>query len=265
MADGMRLGFIGTGVITEAIVIGLLRAEAPVGRITVSERNRGTSQRLAELSAKVAVSSDNQAIIDASDVVFFAVRPQVAKDILTGLHVPADKEIISLIAALPAEVLRGWLASAGTITRAIPLPSVRELRGVTVIYPQSKVASRLFSPLGVMVAASTLKEYDGYAAASAVMGTYFAMLETIAQWMIRSGSDYEASRAYLATLFLGLANKTSESDWDFERLRLDHTTPNGLNHLAKEAFQQQGGLDALQSALSLVLERIEGQDLLKRD
>ncbi len=149
----MRLGFIGTGAITDAIVSGLLRAKAPVARMVVSERNKATSSRLAALSPKVAVSGDNQAILDASDVVFLAVRPQVAKGILAGLRVPAEKEIISLIAALRADVLRGWLASAGTITRAIPLPSVRELRGVTVTYPRSNsrwMSRRISSPFGTL-------------------------------------------------------------------------------------------------------------------
>ena len=72
----MRLGFIGTGVITEAIITGVVKSEYPVSDIFVSLRNREVSKRLAMMSSKVKVLDDNQAIIDQSDMIFLAVLPQ---------------------------------------------------------------------------------------------------------------------------------------------------------------------------------------------
>ena len=43
----MKLGFIGTGVITEAIVVGLMEAEFPLSEIVVSARGAATAARLA--------------------------------------------------------------------------------------------------------------------------------------------------------------------------------------------------------------------------
>src|SRR4051794_33078800 len=43
----MKLGFIGTGAITEAIVVGLMEAEFPLSEIIVSARGAETAARLA--------------------------------------------------------------------------------------------------------------------------------------------------------------------------------------------------------------------------
>src|SRR3546814_4767767 len=71
-----RLGLIGTGTIAAAIVEGLaLSGNEP---ILLSPRNADISAALARRISHVGVASVNQAVIDASDLVILAVRPQNA-------------------------------------------------------------------------------------------------------------------------------------------------------------------------------------------
>ena len=99
----MKLGFIGTGVITEAIITGLVKSDYPVSDIFISRRNHKVSKRLAMMSSKIHVLDANQAIVDQSDMIFLAVLPQKAKEVLTPLTFGDLAQIVSLIATIPIE------------------------------------------------------------------------------------------------------------------------------------------------------------------
>ena len=75
-ARQLRLGFVGTGVITEAVVTGLLATDLEIAEVHVTKRNQEVSARLAASSARVQVHASAQAVVDCSDLVFLAVRPQ---------------------------------------------------------------------------------------------------------------------------------------------------------------------------------------------
>lgn len=95
-----RLGFIGTGTITEAIVTGLVSREMPVPEIAVSPRAAKTAESLAALSAKVTVAVDNQHVVDAADMLFLAVRPNVAEEVVRTLRFRSSQQVVSLIATI---------------------------------------------------------------------------------------------------------------------------------------------------------------------
>lgn len=254
----MKLGFIGTGVITEAIITGLFDTDLPISDVTVSVRGRTISARLAENFPLVRVSQDNQEIVDESDVIFLAVRPQDAEAVVSPLQFGAGQQVASLIATLPIETLQKWIGPSAKIARAIPLPSVSDKQGVTAIYPSSEILAELFAPLGTVVTAKTLEEFDALAVASAIMGTYFGIMETTAQWLQGKGTNYDNAKLYLNGVFLGLANTASQSEGlTYDELRLDHSTPNGINQQLFDVFTYSGGCDALLEAFESVSDRIQ--------
>lgn len=253
----MILGFIGAGVITDAIVRGVLQAVPDFDEIIVSTRSAKVSEALVALSPKIRASSDNQEIADAADVLVLAVLPQQAAEVLPKLKIAAGQKIISLIATLPIDQIAGWTQSEADICRAIPLPSVADLQGLTVIYPPKDWAEDLFAPLGTVVTVETLKAFDAFAVSSAMMGLYFGLCASTAQWMVNQGVSYENARSYLAEVFSGLSGTaTANPDTDFDRLRVDHSTPGGLNAQMFEVFNQRGGEVALEAARESVSKRI---------
>ena len=68
----MKLGFIGTGEITKAVVIGILRSKLKVKKIYLSERNKKISSFLRKKNKNIQVEKDNQLLIDKSDWVVWA-------------------------------------------------------------------------------------------------------------------------------------------------------------------------------------------------
>ena len=152
----MKLGFVGTGTITAAIVRGLGKDFA--GTIHLSPRNAEISGALAQAFAHVTVAASNQAVLDASDIVVLAVRPQVAGEVLGALKFRAGQQVISLIATASLEMLKALVAPANHVTKAVPLPSVELGRGPTAIYPPDAVTASIFASLWARRSKSTVRK-----------------------------------------------------------------------------------------------------------
>ena len=211
----MRLGFIGTGVITEAIITGVVKSEYPVSDIFVSLRNREVSKRLAMMSSKVKVLDDNQAIIDQSDMIFLAVLPQQAEKVLFPLHFGDLSQIVSLIATISIERLRKWTSLKAPLSRVVPLPIVANHDGMTTVFPPSKTVQDLFGHHGKVVPIETIETFNALVVASTTMGLYFDTLETMAQWLGTKGATTPAQEPISAPSTMALRRRPSRN------LRLD--------------------------------------------
>ncbi|WP_200833874.1 NAD(P)-binding domain-containing protein [Tabrizicola flagellatus] len=141
----MRLGFIGTGNITAAMVEGL------GGGVVLSPRGAAMAADLARRFPDVTVAESNQAVVDQSDMVVLAIRPQVAEEVVRALRFRAGQKLLSLVAATPVEVIRGWIGLDLPVIRAIPLPFVADRRCVTPIIPPDVEVAALFDRLGQAV------------------------------------------------------------------------------------------------------------------
>ncbi|PPJ49258.1 pyrroline-5-carboxylate reductase [Rhizobium sp. KAs_5_22] len=253
-----RLGFIGTGTITEAIVTGLVSREMPVPEIVVSPRSAKTAERLALLSEQVTVAVDNQHVVDAADMLFLAVRPNVAEEVVRALQFRPGQKVVSLIATVDHAILRSMIGAPVNLVRAVPLPFVATLTGVTTVFPPDVAVEALFSTLGTAVACKTIKEFEVLAAASALMGSYFGIMDHVVGWMQSKGMLQETARAYLTQHFVSLSTVAFRNpSISLEHLRHEYSTKGGLNESMFAEFNKGGGLDALALALEVVLARIQ--------
>ena len=254
----MKLGFIGTGAITEAIITGLIKSDYPFADIYVSQRSNAVSERLAKMSSKIFVLDDNQVIVDRSDMIFLAVLPQQAEQVLSSLKFEDHAQIVSLIATISIERLRGWTSATAPLSRVVPLPIVADHNGITTVFPPSKNVQEIFGHLGKVMPIETIEAFDAFVVASATMGLYFDTLETMAQWLCSKGADYDSARTYLTTVYSGLAQTAStQHDLSFAALSTCHSTPNGLNQHVVEQFHTNGGPDAVLGAFKSVEARMK--------
>lgn len=252
----MRIGFVGTGVITAHIVRGLKASPLVDWPALVSPRSAATAKALAQLPG-VSVAASNQAVVDGADVLVLAVRPQVAAEVLGELRFHQNRPIISLMAGVSLEDLARW-TGAGDICRAIPLPSVEVRRCVTPVYPPQPVAMQVFDALGQALPVHDLPAFDVYATGSAVMATWFGFAETVVDWMQANGIAETDAQTYVRGLFGNLGDTLRSSKRPMEELRHDHATKGGLNEQAHDVFCANGGPDAIRAGMNSVMARITG-------
>ena len=103
-----RVGFLGTGEITSAMV----RALRGQGHsILISPRNATVAASLAAEVEGVTVAP-NEAVVAGSDVVFLCLLARVAEEVLPGLPFRADQTVISVMVDAPLAKLRQLCAPA---------------------------------------------------------------------------------------------------------------------------------------------------------
>lgn len=255
----MRIGFVGTGAITEAMVTGIVGSALAVAEIIVSPRNAEIAARLASRFPSVRIATNNQEVVDAADLLFLAIRPQIAEEVIRDLAFRKGQTIVSVVAAADRTALLTWIREDVQLTQAIPLPFVANCEGVTAIFPPNADIAAIFDALGSAVECKTKDEYDLLAVASALMGTYFGILDWATGWLTEKGMAQEKARAYLAPLFSSLAQKAAKADQTaLDALRREFSTPGGLNEQVFEDFGRNGGSSALTDALERVLARVRG-------
>ena len=210
MSELPRLGFIGVGTIAEALITGMCAAGEQRATFLLSPRNADIAKRLARRFSSVEVAADNQAVIDASDIIFLAVRPQVAADVLGALQFRRDQRIVSLIATFDVARLRKLVAPASTITRAAPLPTVARRLGPLTLYPPVPEIARLLEGLGQLVELQNESDLDAFWAVTGLMGSYFGWLDEIAAWLSRQNLEETQVRPFVAAMFEALAVTAAE-------------------------------------------------------
>jgi pyrroline-5-carboxylate reductase len=253
----MKLGFLGAGAITSAMVTGLNSPVAADYGILLSPRNAAVAANLAGRFTRVSVATCNQMVADESDTVVIAVRPQIAEGVIRELRFRPDHNILSLVSGYSVGRLAGLVAPATRITRAVPLPSAARRRSPTGIYPRDRDAIELFTLLGAAIAVDTEREFDALCTVTATMATYFAFADGAASWLERNGIPPEQAREYMARIYAGLSDTTLEHpERSFQELAADHATRGGINEQVLTLLTAHGTFEKFSEALEGVMRRV---------
>lgn len=252
----MRLGFIGCGTITAAMVTGL-KSSGYEEAIVVSPRNAAVAAGLRRRFANVTVAATNQGVLDACDGAVLAVRPQVLAAVIAELRFRPDHQVISLVAMTSLAYLRAATAPAADVTRAVPMPMVARRQGPTAIYPATAVAKRIFDALGSTIELTDEKRFDAFTAETALMASYFRFVDTAATWLSGQGVESEQADRYVRQLFWGLAGTAMASpERSLGELVDEHQTRGGINEQVRAHLESKGMFTELASALDAVQARL---------
>jgi len=263
MKELPRLGFVGVGTIAEALITGMCARGEQRGNFLLSPRNANITGELARRLPFVAVASDNQAVVDGSDIVFLAVTPQIATEVLSALKFRPDQHVVSLIATFDAARLRPLIAPAASLTRLAPVPSVARRLGPLIMCPPCEEVARLLTGLGQLIQLQTEPELDALWTVTGLMAPYFGLLNEISAWLSREGVPQSQARSFVATLFEALSATAAERCSEgFDKLRAAHTTPGGLNEQSFRELKSAGWMDLFAQALDLIQARMQGRATL---
>jgi len=122
MLQDKKICFIGAGNMGEALVSGLVCANATVPEnITCTDISEPKLKKIAE-KYKVRTSTDNIAAIGGADIVIYAVKPQILASVLkkTADSLDRTKLIISIAAGVPLAVIESCLNKDLRLVRVMP-------------------------------------------------------------------------------------------------------------------------------------------------
>ncbi|MFE6934805.1 NAD(P)-binding domain-containing protein [Streptomyces sp. NPDC057699] len=248
-----RIGIIGVGEIGRALVQGLHGAGSPAPEVFLSPRGARTATELAEGYDGVHVCADNQQVADCAELVIVAVRRQNRHDALDGLRVDKAEVVVNVMAGVANDDLRSILAAEAPLVRAIPLPSVRERRSVTVTYPSHPAVDALFEQLGGALPVATEEAFDVFSALTGTLTTHHAYLAALTSWAAVHGVPAQEAERYVRGLFQAVGHALGDETRTLQQLAADHETPEGNNERIRTTWFDQANASTLDSALDGLL------------
>ncbi|MFC4908331.1 NAD(P)-binding domain-containing protein [Actinomadura gamaensis] len=260
-----RIGIIGVGEIGRAIVDGLYYRgdegcgddEAP--EVFLSPRGRRAAAELSQRYENVRVCPDNQAVMDRSEIVVIAVRPQDRHQALDGLTVAGDTIVVNVMSGVGNDDLRRTLATDAPIVRAIPLPAIRERRAVTVTYPSHPVTDTLFERLGGALPVADETAFNVLSAVTGTLTTHYAYLDALTSWAVGHGIAPGDADRYVRGLFQQVGRALSDETRGLRQLAADHETPKGNNERIRTTWFTPANSASLAGALDQLLDHLEGR------
>ena len=256
----MNLGFIGTGEITKAVVIGILNSKIKYKKIYLSKRNIKISNFLSKKSKKIIILKKNQEIINKSKIVFLAVTPNVGKKIIKNLKFKKSQIIVSFISTIKLGELKKYIGKNVDIVRAIPLPPIAIGVGPVPIFPPNKKIKKFFDKIGETVEIKNENLSLNFWTMSSMMAPYYEMLNYLSNWLIRNGLNKTKAENYITSLFLGLSKNASQNSYkDLKELVTKSQTPRGLNEQALRELQKLTFYKKLNVTSYKILKRLKGK------
>jgi len=248
MENKTVIGFIGAGNMAYALIKGLLNNGFDANQINISDPNEELLlNRESEL--KVTTYSDNTSLLSNSDIIFFAVKPQVLSSVCLELKgvVKSKHLFVSIVAGIRSSDINRWLGGNFALIRTMPNTPALFQTGVTGLFAnevvdneQKSLVESILSSVGECFWVNEEKLIDAITAISGSGPAYFFLLmESMKQAGMALGLDEETANslsiqtAYGASL---MANKTGK---DSRTLRTEVTSPNGTTQSAIESFQDQ--------------------------
>ena len=253
----MRIGFIGTGNITGALVTGLSTRTNARYPIVLSPRNREKSAYLANQFDNVRVAPDNQDVIDGADLVVLALRPQTALEVTGGLRFHRSQKVLTLLGATPIAAVCRAVAPASCVLRAVPLPSAALGVGPILQYPEDPDVADLLGGVGECIVVSEESHLSLLSAVTALISPFFTLLDTVSGWAVARGVEKRLAERYTVSMFHALCEQALHAPQiGFEHLAEEAATPGGLNEQAHGVISKENGYAVFFHALEAVAERI---------
>ena len=253
----MKLGFIGTGKITSAVVTGITTSKISFQKIIISPRNRNTSQRLKKRFRKVNIAKTNQEIVDKCNWIFLAVTPKVGIKILPKLKFRFNQKIISFIATINLAQLKKIIKKEIKIVRAIPLPPISLKKGPVPICPPDKQVKSFFDKIGTTIEIRSERSSKNFWATSGMMAPFYEILKVLADWLVKKGIKRSEAQKYITSLFVALSeDSVINSKKHLKYLVSESQTPGGLNEQGVRELRRSGFYKSLEKSLNSILKRL---------
>ncbi|MAJ76027.1 MAG: pyrroline-5-carboxylate reductase [Candidatus Thioglobus sp. TMED218] len=248
MENKTVIGFIGAGNMAYALIKGLLSDGFEAKNINVSDANPELlEQRSSELG--VTAQPDNVSLLNNSDIVVFAVKPQVLSVVCHELKNKAstDQLFVSIVAGIKSKDINRWLGGDFALVRTMPNTPALFQSGVTGLYAnelvndlQKKSVNLLLSAVGECFWVNEENLLDAITAISGSGPAYFfLMMQSMKQAAMALGLDEDTADALSIKTSLGASIMATNSGKDSRTLRAEVTSPNGTTQSAIETFQDQ--------------------------
>jgi pyrroline-5-carboxylate reductase len=265
MMSSQTICFVGGGNMARSLIGGLIDDGMKPQCITVGEPDAGRREQLAN-DFGVTGLAENAAAINTSDIVIFAVKPQVMKTAVLPLVGRLSKKnplLISIAAGIPISSLESWVGNDLAMVRAMPNTPALINAGITALFANSQVlpvqrdhAESILTSVGKVVWVEDETLIDTVTAVSGSGPAYFFyFMEALEQAAIEEGLDQETARLLILETALGATRLAIETKKSLLELRGQVTSPGGTTESAIQVLEHANTRQILKRAVTAARKR----------
>ena len=261
-----RIGFIGGGNMTRAIVGGLLADGFAARQIFIADPNNVQRNTLRDDFPGITVAADNGQLATQSDCLVLAVKPQVLRDVCLALAPGVQSRqllFVSIAAGVRSSDIDAWLGGDQAIVRAMPNQPALLRRGISGVFAnersseeQRAMAISVLSAVGPVIAVEREAEIDAVTAVSGSGPAYFFLLiDMLASTGAELGLDESAARQLAIQTAVGAAALADHTDDSMEELIARVRSPGGTTAAALDSLDDDRTRDIFRRAVTAARDR----------
>lgn len=232
-------------------------------------------EKLDSLAGRFGVNTtaNNLAVVENSQLVVLAVKPQAMREVALGLAATVQRcrpLIVSLAAGVTEAAIDRWLGGGNDIVRCMPNTPALVKTGATALHGNDNISSEqrsraeaVLRAVGLVVWVEHEALLDAVTALSGSGPAYFFLfMEAMEEAAVKLGLEPKTARLLTQQTALGAARLAIESDESPAELRRKVTSPGGTTERAvgrlEEGALRTLVLEAMQAAERRAVE-LSGQ------
>lgn len=260
----MRIGFVGVGMMGEALLAGVLRGSIAPSDVLVCERRRDRAEELRQQYGVTVV--DTLAEVATASTIFLVVKPGDVDGVVRELGPVLTDEhlLVSLAAGISTTAIEQAAGRAVSVIRVMPNTPALVGVGMAAMSPgahasaaQTETARELLASTGRVVQVPESQQ-DAVTAVSGSGPAYvFLVLEAMIDAAVSLGLTREIASELATQTVLGAATMASSTGEHPTLLRERVTSPGGTTAAAVAVLEEAGLRSAFTRALRAAKDRSE--------
>ena len=231
-----------------SLVSGLLRGGWAPSQLRLSDPDE-TQRQTVNAQWKVRTLNDNTALAEEADILVFAVKPQMMREVCLAVAPITQRKkplIISIAAGIRSNDIGQWLGGNLPIVRVMPNTPALIGAGAAGLYANPQVdadarniAESILRAVGITVWVDDEKLMDSVTAVSGSGPAYFFLvIEAIEAAARKAGLDAETARILTLQTALGATKMALEANESIASLRERVTSKGGTTERALAVLTQ---------------------------
>ena len=260
----MKLGIIGIGNMATAIVGGIIKnGILQPDEIIASRRNTEILNKMKEQYA-IAVTVDNKEVVEKSDIIMLAVKPQFMEEVIKEIkdYVSEEQIIISLAPGKTIQFYQKTFGKVIKIARCMPNTPALVGEGCTgICFSESMTEldkNKVFTYLQACGKTEEVSEQlmDVVVAVSGSSPAYvFLFVEAMADAAVLGGMPRKMAYEFAAQAVLGSAKMILETGKHPGELKDMVCSPGGTTIEAVKVLEETGMRASVMQAMSACIEK----------
>lgn len=241
-----KIGFVGAGKMAGAIIKGLIKTGfANSDDITATQAEIDLLEEKSKVLG-IAVIADNKVLTQKSDVIFIAVKPNQAADVLKEISpfITSEKLVVSIAAGVTLDKLESNLPAGTRVIRVMPNTPALVGEGMSGMiggkFAKSEdldYVNKLLSTIGKCITVDNEAQMD---IVTAISGSgpafYYKVINEIARAGEKLGLDYEKSLLLSIQTAIGSAKMAMNREISMEELISNVATKGGCTRVGVDCM-----------------------------